>query len=80
MWQIRWEFVLFIRKILEIRRKFTWGEARFPPYTNESLAIRYPPMLLQPRNFQFFFMLLHPPQLPQSGKITDKLLLSKIIL
>ena len=50
MWQIRWEFVLFIRKILEIRRKFTWGEARFPPYTNESLAIRYPPMLLQSRN------------------------------
>ena len=34
-----------------------WGEDKkleeffiLPPYTNESLAIRYPPMLLQSRN------------------------------
>jgi hypothetical protein len=28
-------------------KKNNWGEARFPPYTNESLAIRYPPMLIE---------------------------------
>jgi hypothetical protein len=32
------------------KNHFFWGEARFPPYTNESQAIRYPPMLLQPHN------------------------------
>jgi len=46
---------------------FGGGELPFPPYTNESLAIRYPPHALA------------APQLPDWGKITYKLLLRKNI-
>jgi hypothetical protein len=70
--------ILFIRKILkilEIRGKFTWGEARFSKndkviFTQEvknSLSfLSIPP--LPPHAFA-------APQLPRWGKITDELLL-----
>jgi hypothetical protein len=57
------EFSSFVRRdlwdswlIINNINKSLWGEARFPPYTNESLVIRYPPMLFA------------APQLPLLGK------------
>ena len=58
------------------------GELSVPPYTNESLVIRYPSMLLQSHSYvksqksvAASSLCILAPQLPLWGKITDRFMI-----